>query len=262
MQGDLFAVNSLHIPLQLRVSRQIATIVHWRKPQEGWYKLNTDGASNVNQGISGARGILRDYLGRVILAFQEPLRTTTNTQAELRLELELGTFRTLSKASGNSLARLTKKSPTYFEKAIKQRISLPIKPALHNNITFFTRRDSQVRKKVAFLPSFLSRFVQKLGKLPQLRCGQGVHIRMEKVSNAGNAGMSFPPLMLLSTRTHLGCDSLFFVHNDNLIDAHDEMIILRCAGVGTDDSSVVAETFEHIGLSYPTSFTLFFIVRE
>ncbi|KAL0345710.1 UNVERIFIED_CONTAM: hypothetical protein Sradi_4402300 [Sesamum radiatum] len=34
-------------------------------------------------GISGAGGILRDQLGKVIFAFQEPLGNATNTQAEL-----------------------------------------------------------------------------------------------------------------------------------------------------------------------------------
>ncbi|KAL0444852.1 UNVERIFIED_CONTAM: putative ribonuclease H protein [Sesamum latifolium] len=83
-QGDLFAMNSLHIHLQPKAQRQKAIIVHWRKPQEGWYKMNTDGASKGNPGISGAGGILRDQLGRVIFAFQEPLGNITNTQAELQ----------------------------------------------------------------------------------------------------------------------------------------------------------------------------------
>ncbi|KAL0329269.1 UNVERIFIED_CONTAM: hypothetical protein Sradi_4913600 [Sesamum radiatum] len=51
--------------------------------QEGWYKLNTDEASKGNPSISGVGGILRDYLGRVIFAFQEPLGTNTKHQAEL-----------------------------------------------------------------------------------------------------------------------------------------------------------------------------------
>ncbi|KAL0287134.1 UNVERIFIED_CONTAM: putative ribonuclease H protein [Sesamum radiatum] len=52
------------------------------KTARGWYKL-TDGASKGNPGISGAGGILRDQLGKVIFAFQEPLGNATNTQAEL-----------------------------------------------------------------------------------------------------------------------------------------------------------------------------------
>ncbi|KAL0293186.1 UNVERIFIED_CONTAM: putative ribonuclease H protein [Sesamum radiatum] len=72
-------LNSLHIPIQQKAQRQKATTVHWRKPQEGWYKLNTDGASKGNPGISGAGGILRDQLRKVIFAFQEPLRIATNS---------------------------------------------------------------------------------------------------------------------------------------------------------------------------------------
>ncbi|KAL0405791.1 UNVERIFIED_CONTAM: putative ribonuclease H protein [Sesamum latifolium] len=83
-QGDFFAVNSLHIPLQPKDQRQKAIIVPWRKPQDGWYKLNTDGASKGNPGISGEGGILRNHLGIVIFAFQEHIGNTTNTQAELR----------------------------------------------------------------------------------------------------------------------------------------------------------------------------------
>ncbi|KAL0378660.1 UNVERIFIED_CONTAM: putative ribonuclease H protein [Sesamum radiatum] len=82
-QGDLFAMNSLHIHLQPKTQWKKAIIVHWRKPQERWYKMNTDGASKGNPGISGARGILRDQLGRVIFVFQEPLGNITNTQAKL-----------------------------------------------------------------------------------------------------------------------------------------------------------------------------------
>ncbi|KAL0396335.1 UNVERIFIED_CONTAM: putative ribonuclease H protein [Sesamum calycinum] len=82
-QGDLFTMNSLNIPLQPRTQLKKAITVHWRKPQEGWYKLNTDGASKGNPGISGAGGILRNHLGRVMFAFLEPLGTNTNTQAEL-----------------------------------------------------------------------------------------------------------------------------------------------------------------------------------
>ncbi|KAL0462972.1 UNVERIFIED_CONTAM: hypothetical protein Slati_0184800 [Sesamum latifolium] len=61
-QGDFSAVNSLHIPLQPRVQRQKAAIVHWRKPQEGWYKVNTDGASKDNPGIFDAGAFLETIL--------------------------------------------------------------------------------------------------------------------------------------------------------------------------------------------------------
>ncbi|KAL0293316.1 UNVERIFIED_CONTAM: putative ribonuclease H protein [Sesamum radiatum] len=81
VKGDLFSISSLHIHIQQKTQRHKAITVHWRKPPEGWYKLNTDGASKGNPGISGAGGILRDQLGKVIFAFQEPLGNATNTQA-------------------------------------------------------------------------------------------------------------------------------------------------------------------------------------
>ncbi|KAL0287320.1 UNVERIFIED_CONTAM: putative ribonuclease H protein [Sesamum calycinum] len=174
-QGDLFAVNSLHIPLQPRFQRQIATIVHWKKPQERWHKLNTDGASRGNPGVFRAGGILRDHLGRVIFAFQEPLGATTKTQAELRAvhrglkicrdkgfhkiwietdatvvirlistpRFRAWNLQTTLQSIQNFSTRPTTKSLIYSEKAIKQRTSSPIKPVLHNNIASFPRKISQ-----------------------------------------------------------------------------------------------------------------------
>jgi len=42
-----------------RVERLIA----WSKPEEGWWKLNTDGASRGNPGLASAGGVLRDEEG-------------------------------------------------------------------------------------------------------------------------------------------------------------------------------------------------------
>ncbi|KAL0427066.1 UNVERIFIED_CONTAM: putative ribonuclease H protein [Sesamum latifolium] len=63
---------------------KLDTIVKWEKPQRDWFKLNTDGASKGNPGISGAGGILRDPQGRVLFAFEEPLGCMSNTLVELK----------------------------------------------------------------------------------------------------------------------------------------------------------------------------------
>ncbi|KAL0294570.1 UNVERIFIED_CONTAM: putative ribonuclease H protein [Sesamum radiatum] len=155
-------------------------LLHWRKPPEGWYKLNTDGASKGNPGISGAGGILRDQLGKVIFAFQEPLGSATNTQAELsaihrglqicfsrglrKIWIETdataiiklisapqrghGTFRRLSKTFVRFLAKWSTNFPISLEKAIKWRISSQIKHATYNNCAYLMRKLSQVKLKV------------------------------------------------------------------------------------------------------------------
>ncbi|KAL0427508.1 UNVERIFIED_CONTAM: putative ribonuclease H protein, partial [Sesamum latifolium] len=58
-------------------------LIFWEKPEEGWVKLNTDGASRGNPGVTGAGGIIRNHFGEVLLAFQEPSGITSNIQAEL-----------------------------------------------------------------------------------------------------------------------------------------------------------------------------------
>lgn len=40
--------------------------VRWDFPNEGWVKLNTDGASKGNPGQAGAGGILGDATGMVL----------------------------------------------------------------------------------------------------------------------------------------------------------------------------------------------------
>ncbi|KAL0355683.1 UNVERIFIED_CONTAM: hypothetical protein Sradi_4015200 [Sesamum radiatum] len=47
-------------------------------------KLNLDGASRGNPGVSGARGIIRDRFGQVILAYYKPLDFSTNMMVELQ----------------------------------------------------------------------------------------------------------------------------------------------------------------------------------
>ncbi|KAL0437781.1 UNVERIFIED_CONTAM: putative ribonuclease H protein [Sesamum radiatum] len=53
-------------------------------PELEWVKLNSDGASRGNPGVSGVGGIIRDHFGQVILAYYEPLGFSTNMMAELQ----------------------------------------------------------------------------------------------------------------------------------------------------------------------------------
>ncbi|KAL6558442.1 hypothetical protein OROMI_018792 [Orobanche minor] len=57
--------------------------VRWSKPQPGWWKLNTDGATRGNPGDAAAGGIIRDHVGKPLIMFSEFLGVRTNNFAKL-----------------------------------------------------------------------------------------------------------------------------------------------------------------------------------
>ncbi|KAL2227910.1 UNVERIFIED_CONTAM: putative ribonuclease H protein [Sesamum indicum] len=81
-KGDRFVAKSMGLELGSQYKPKIK-IVKWTKPELGWIKINTDGASKGNPGRAGAGGIARDEEGAVILAFYEVLGETNNTFAEV-----------------------------------------------------------------------------------------------------------------------------------------------------------------------------------
>ncbi|KAL0349756.1 UNVERIFIED_CONTAM: putative ribonuclease H protein [Sesamum radiatum] len=83
-KSDRPVASLLTIPLPPHKISSRISIVKWIKPDRGWFKLNTDGASKGNPGIAGAGGIIRNHLGQTVLAFQEHLGLTSNTAAELK----------------------------------------------------------------------------------------------------------------------------------------------------------------------------------
>ncbi|KAE8657855.1 hypothetical protein F3Y22_tig00116978pilonHSYRG00006 [Hibiscus syriacus] len=58
-------------------------LVHWSPPSSGYLKLNTDGASQCNQGVAGADDLLRDENGAWVMGFTAHLGTCTSVAAEL-----------------------------------------------------------------------------------------------------------------------------------------------------------------------------------
>ena len=73
-------------------------LVHWQSPVLGTFKLNTDGCSKGNPGLSGGGGILRDVSGPFIFAFAGCFGYGTSLQAEakaLLLGLQLCVQRTM-----------------------------------------------------------------------------------------------------------------------------------------------------------------------
>nr|POE86012.1 putative ribonuclease h protein [Quercus suber] len=73
------------------------SMVWWNKPPEGWFKLNTDGASYGNPGKAGGGGIIRNSHGHWIKGYSRSLGYTTSIIAEwwalrdgLTLAIQLG----------------------------------------------------------------------------------------------------------------------------------------------------------------------------
>ena len=60
------------------------TMLQWKTPTAGKYKLNTDGSTLHNSGKTGGGGILRDHQGNLIYAFSLSFGIGTNNFAELK----------------------------------------------------------------------------------------------------------------------------------------------------------------------------------
>ena len=56
--------------------------VQWTKPEAGWCKLNTDGASLGNPRKAGGGGLIRDHRGEWLKGFSREIGSTTNVIAE------------------------------------------------------------------------------------------------------------------------------------------------------------------------------------
>lgn len=52
------------------------------KPPQGWFKLNTDGASLGNQGKAGGGGLIHDCQGNWVKGYMRNIGVTTNMIAE------------------------------------------------------------------------------------------------------------------------------------------------------------------------------------
>ncbi|PKI34385.1 hypothetical protein CRG98_045225 [Punica granatum] len=91
------ASNSVNLPnlcicksaeFQALLSSTVIRTTHsmniaWTSPPSRWMKLNTDGSASGNPGHAGARGVLRNELGRCIRGFALFLGTTNTLVAEL-----------------------------------------------------------------------------------------------------------------------------------------------------------------------------------
>ncbi|KAJ0074622.1 hypothetical protein Patl1_37562 [Pistacia atlantica] len=65
-------------------ARAIPKLIYWRKPAEGWIKLNVDGCCRGNPGNCGGGGVIQDVRGIFRRAFSSSFGHGTNNEAELR----------------------------------------------------------------------------------------------------------------------------------------------------------------------------------
>ncbi|KAG6488356.1 hypothetical protein ZIOFF_049599 [Zingiber officinale] len=81
-RGAISAAQAMVIQVRIRTLHTIS-VVHWRRPDDGWFKLNTDGSSRGNPGESSYGAIVRDHSGQVVVARQGVLGEGSNIRAEL-----------------------------------------------------------------------------------------------------------------------------------------------------------------------------------
>ena len=77
MLATLNVFSPFHISIQVKW-------ISWSLPPEGSLKLNIDGSSKGNPGLSGRGAVLRNHRGKFVLAGSYFNGVCTNMEAELR----------------------------------------------------------------------------------------------------------------------------------------------------------------------------------
>ncbi|XP_022852508.1 uncharacterized protein LOC111374112 [Olea europaea var. sylvestris] len=77
-------LKALEVPMSSKMSKP-TLFVSWRKPADGWVKLNIDGSSLGNPGPCGGGGVIRDHHGNMIAGFSATYGFGSNNEAELRV---------------------------------------------------------------------------------------------------------------------------------------------------------------------------------
>ena len=65
-----------------RTKQYSATPVRWHKPAEGWFKLNSNGASLGNPGRAGGGGLIHDCNGNWLIGYVRNIGVATSIIAE------------------------------------------------------------------------------------------------------------------------------------------------------------------------------------
>ena len=54
----------------------------WNKPDQGWFKLNSDGTSQGNPGRAGGGSLIRDHDGKWVKGYMRNIGQATSVAAE------------------------------------------------------------------------------------------------------------------------------------------------------------------------------------
>ncbi|KAI3474487.1 hypothetical protein Pfo_029397 [Paulownia fortunei] len=81
-RGDMEIARSLDFNFPMEKIKKVQQVL-WKRPQVGWFKLNTDGAAKGETGQAGAGGVIRDHLGNVAVAYFEFIGNQNSIHAEI-----------------------------------------------------------------------------------------------------------------------------------------------------------------------------------
>ncbi|XP_035545033.1 uncharacterized protein LOC118348151 [Juglans regia] len=82
VEKDVQILKSLNLSINSK-KNEILMAVRWERPKKDWFKLNVDGSSINNPEILGARGVVRNELGKMVFAIAESIRSGSNNLAEV-----------------------------------------------------------------------------------------------------------------------------------------------------------------------------------
>lgn len=92
---------------------------NWSPPPQGWYKLNFDGASRGNPGLSGIGCIIHNETGRWLMKLEKHIPPTSNNLAELeavsegiKVCLKLGLSKVIIKGDSQIVINALRKKST------------------------------------------------------------------------------------------------------------------------------------------------------
>ncbi|KAI3452727.1 hypothetical protein Pfo_009391 [Paulownia fortunei] len=81
-RGDMEIARTFDFNFPMEKIKKAQQVL-WKKPQVGWFKLNSNGAAKGETGQAGAGGVIRDHRGNVAVAYFEFIGNQNSIHAEI-----------------------------------------------------------------------------------------------------------------------------------------------------------------------------------